>query len=201
MCRLYLKISVRMWLWMGELLNYSCGILLEDYNRLRPLSYHGADVFLLAFSLISEASYENVVKKWIPELRHYAPGVPIESPPSINDASDRINRRGETVDEKIKRLDVELSRYKEEIKKTRPDPAQEAVKARTMRAVKARTMRVLKQKRMYEGQRDMLYNQTFNLDQVSFAAEGIKDAQQTVCPKELFFFFFPYRIQMFTIEN
>lgn len=26
----------------------------------------------------------------------------------------------------------------------------------------------------------MLYNQTFNLDQVAFAAEGIKDAQQTV---------------------
>uniref|UniRef100_M8C056 Rac-like GTP-binding protein 5 n=1 Tax=Aegilops tauschii TaxID=37682 RepID=M8C056_AEGTA len=45
----------------------------EDYNRLRPLSYRGADVFLLAFSLISKASYEN----WIPELRHYAPGVPI----------------------------------------------------------------------------------------------------------------------------
>ncbi|XLU56851.1 hypothetical protein S245_051499, partial [Arachis hypogaea] len=42
----------------------------EDYNRLRPLSYRGADVFLLAFSLISRASYENVAKKWIPELRH-----------------------------------------------------------------------------------------------------------------------------------
>ncbi|KAG2669478.1 hypothetical protein I3760_14G036700 [Carya illinoinensis] len=41
-------------------------------------------------------------------------------------------------------------------------------------------MRVLKQKRMYEGQRDMLYNQTFNLDQVAFASEGIKDAQQTM---------------------
>ncbi|RWR92335.1 rac-like GTP-binding protein 5 [Cinnamomum micranthum f. kanehirae] len=49
----------------------------EDYNRLRPLSYRGADVFLLAFSLISKASYENVAKKWIPELKHYAPGVPI----------------------------------------------------------------------------------------------------------------------------
>jgi len=95
-----------------------------------------------------------------------------EPPPSVNDASDRINKRGETVDEKIKRLDVELARYKEQIKKTRPGPAQEAVKARAMR--------VLKQKRMYEGQRDMLYNQTFNLDQVSFAAEGIKDAQQTM---------------------
>ncbi|KAI3799598.1 hypothetical protein L1987_34897 [Smallanthus sonchifolius] len=95
-----------------------------------------------------------------------------ELPPSLNDASDRINKRGETVDEKIKKLDVELARYKEQIKKTRPGPAQEAVKARAMR--------VLKQKRMYEGQRDMLDNQTFNLDQVAFASEGIKDAQQTM---------------------
>ncbi|KAK6156233.1 hypothetical protein DH2020_010481 [Rehmannia glutinosa] len=100
-----------------------------------------------------------------------------EPPPSVSDASDRINKRGETVDEKIKRLDAELARYKEQIKKTRPGPAQEAVKARAMR--------VLKQKRMYEGQRDMLYNQTFNLDQVAFAAEGIKDAQQTNLQDEM----------------
>lgn len=95
-----------------------------------------------------------------------------EPPPTIEDATDRINKRGDTVDEKIKKLDVELSRYRDQIKKTRPGPAQEAVKARAMR--------VLKQKKMYEGQRDMLYNQTFNLDQVAFAAEGIKDAQQTM---------------------
>ncbi|KAL9269777.1 Vacuolar protein sorting-associated protein 60.1-like protein [Drosera capensis] len=98
-----------------------------------------------------------------------------DPPPSVQDASDRINKRGENVDDKIKKLDAELARYKEQIKKTRPGPAQEAVKARAMR--------VLKQKRMYEGQRDMLYNQTFNLDQVAFAAEGIKDAQQTVRTK------------------
>ncbi|XP_043691520.1 vacuolar protein sorting-associated protein 60.1-like isoform X2 [Telopea speciosissima] len=95
-----------------------------------------------------------------------------EPPPSIQDASNRLNTRGENVDEKIKKLDAELTRYREQIKKTRPGPAQEAVKARAMR--------VLKQKRMYEEQRDMLYNQTFNLDQVSFAAEGLKDAQQTM---------------------
>lgn len=34
--------------------------------------------------------------------------------------------------------------------------------------------------RRFEGQRDQLYNQTFNLEQVSFATESIKDAQQTV---------------------
>ncbi|KAB5524941.1 hypothetical protein DKX38_022690 [Salix brachista] len=49
----------------------------EDYNRLRPLSYRGADVFVLAFSLVSRASYENVLKKWVPELQHFAPGVPV----------------------------------------------------------------------------------------------------------------------------
>ncbi|MBA0629441.1 hypothetical protein Goshw_009551 [Gossypium schwendimanii] len=95
-----------------------------------------------------------------------------EPPPSIQDASDRINKRGDNVEEKLKKLDAELSRYKEQIKKTRPGPAQEAIKARAMR--------VLKQKRMYEGQRDMLYSQTFNLDQVAFASEGLKDAQQTM---------------------
>ncbi|CAN6911116.1 unnamed protein product [Brassica oleracea var. botrytis] len=67
---------------LGLMESFVCVFLLdetgqEDYNRLRPLSYRGADVFLLAFSLVSKASYENVSKKWVPELRHYAPGVPI----------------------------------------------------------------------------------------------------------------------------
>ncbi|XVE52402.1 hypothetical protein DITRI_Ditri02bG0119400 [Diplodiscus trichospermus] len=94
-----------------------------------------------------------------------------ELPPSVQDASERINKRGDIVDEKLKKLDAELSRYKEQIKKTRPGPAQEAIKARAMR--------VLKQKRIYEGQRDMLYSRSFNLDQVASASEGPKDAQET----------------------
>jgi GTPase SAR1 family protein len=43
----------------------------EDYNRLRPLSYRGADVFLLAFSLTSRASYENTHKKVASLLRPF----------------------------------------------------------------------------------------------------------------------------------
>ncbi|KAJ0971801.1 hypothetical protein J5N97_019760 [Dioscorea zingiberensis] len=49
----------------------------EDLSKLRPLSYRGADIFLLVFSLVSRASYENVFKKWMPELRRFAPNVPI----------------------------------------------------------------------------------------------------------------------------
>ncbi|KAL3649928.1 hypothetical protein CASFOL_006331 [Castilleja foliolosa] len=91
---------------------------------------------------------------------------------SIQDTSDRITKRGDNVEEKIKKLDADLNRYKEQIKKTRPGPAQEAVKARAIRA--------LKQKRTYEGQREMLYDQIFNLDQAAYAAQELKDAQQTL---------------------
>lgn len=39
---------------------------------------------------------------------------------------------------------------------------------------------VLKQKRLYEGQREQLYNQQFNMDQTAFTLESIKDSVQTV---------------------
>ena len=35
----------------------------EDYDRLRPLSYPQTDVFLVCFSVISPASFENVKEK------------------------------------------------------------------------------------------------------------------------------------------
>ncbi|XP_039669749.1 ras-related C3 botulinum toxin substrate 2-like, partial [Perca fluviatilis] len=35
----------------------------EDYDRLRPLSYPQTDVFLICFSLVSPASYDNVRTK------------------------------------------------------------------------------------------------------------------------------------------
>jgi len=49
----------------------------EDYDRLRPLSYPQTDVFLICFSLISPASFENVRLKWFPEISHHCPGKPI----------------------------------------------------------------------------------------------------------------------------
>ncbi|WP_300527527.1 Rho family protein [Maricaulis sp.] len=49
----------------------------EDYDRLRPLSYPQTDVFILAFSVISPSSFGNVTSRWLPEIRHHAPDVPI----------------------------------------------------------------------------------------------------------------------------
>merc|ERR1712048_1137163 len=49
----------------------------EDYDRLRPLSYPDADVFLICYSVASKASFENITGKWHPELKHHASGVPV----------------------------------------------------------------------------------------------------------------------------
>eukprot|EP01088_Endostelium_zonatum_P003046 TRINITY_DN13_c0_g2_i5.p1 TRINITY_DN13_c0_g2~~TRINITY_DN13_c0_g2_i5.p1 ORF type:complete len:203 (+),score=66.60 TRINITY_DN13_c0_g2_i5:66-674(+) len=48
----------------------------EDYDRLRPLSYPQTDVFLMAFSIVSPPSFENVRSKWNPEVTHHCPNAP-----------------------------------------------------------------------------------------------------------------------------
>jgi Ras-related C3 botulinum toxin substrate 1 len=48
----------------------------EEYDRLRPLSYPGADVVLLCFSTVSQASYDAIRDKWAPEVNHYIHEVP-----------------------------------------------------------------------------------------------------------------------------
>ncbi|CAH3182055.1 unnamed protein product, partial [Porites lobata] len=47
-----------------------------DYDRLRPLSYPQTDVFLVCFSVVSPASFENVKEKWVPEITHHCPKTP-----------------------------------------------------------------------------------------------------------------------------
>ena len=49
----------------------------EDYDRLRPLSYPGTDVFLVCYSVVDPESFENVMKKWLPELKTNAQPVPV----------------------------------------------------------------------------------------------------------------------------
>ncbi|XP_023233469.1 ras-related protein ced-10-like [Centruroides sculpturatus] len=71
--------------------NYSCTMSCDDvtvsltlwdtagqeaYERLRPLSYSGTDVFLLCFSVDNINSYENISTMWHPEIIHYCPRTP-----------------------------------------------------------------------------------------------------------------------------
>ena len=45
----------------------------DDYDRLRPLSYPGTDIFMITFSVASHTSLANVTHKWVPEIRHHSP--------------------------------------------------------------------------------------------------------------------------------
>ncbi|KAI1933602.1 Rho GTPase [Ophidiomyces ophidiicola] len=49
----------------------------EDYERLRPLAYSKAHVLLIAFSVDTPDSLENVKHKWIGEAKERCPNVPI----------------------------------------------------------------------------------------------------------------------------
>lgn len=92
--------------------------------------------------------------------------------PTMDEAVDKLNTRGDSVDEKIRKLDEQLAKHKDIIKKTRPGPAQEAAKRRALT--------VLKQKRLYESQRDQLYNQQYNVEQTTFAMTSMQDTVHTV---------------------
>ena len=61
-------ISIQFW----NFKNYILYIGQEDYDRLRPLSYPQTDVFLICFSLVSPASYQNVKAKVFTTSINYA---------------------------------------------------------------------------------------------------------------------------------
>ncbi|WP_411023650.1 GTP-binding protein, partial [Salmonella sp. s51228] len=61
------KVKLQIWDTAGQ----------EEYDRLRPLSYPDTDVILLCYSVDNPDSLENISEKWVPEVRHFCPTVPI----------------------------------------------------------------------------------------------------------------------------
>ena len=45
----------------------------EEYDTLRPLSYPGAHLFLVCFSVAEPASFKSVEENWVPEIKHHCP--------------------------------------------------------------------------------------------------------------------------------
>ena len=83
-----------------------------------------------------------------------------------------MDARAQSIDQKIKLIDQQLAKSRDQIKKIRPGPSQDAVKKRALI--------ILKQKKMYEHQRDQLYSQQYNVDSVAFATENAKATVDTV---------------------
>ena len=71
--------------------NYTCTLMVDgkpvmlalfdtagqfEMDRLRPLSYGGADLFLVVFSVVDRNSFDNIRSAWVPEITHYSPKTP-----------------------------------------------------------------------------------------------------------------------------
>lgn len=53
----------------------TCGM--TDYDSVRHLGYNGVDVFIICFSIANPTSFDNVKNKWLPEVKHHDPKLPI----------------------------------------------------------------------------------------------------------------------------
>ena len=49
----------------------------EEYERLRPLAYPETDVVLICYCIDNPYSLDNIEEKWVPEVRHFCPTIPI----------------------------------------------------------------------------------------------------------------------------
>lgn len=92
--------------------------------------------------------------------------------PSLDEASQGLGGRLQSMDDKIESLETELRGYKDKIKKSKSVAAK--------KQLQKRALEVLKRKRMYEQQRDQMAGQQFNIDQTSFGLESAKASIDTV---------------------
>lgn len=92
--------------------------------------------------------------------------------PSLQSAITAAEQRADGVEVKLRKLDGELARYRDQMKKMRDGPGKQAVQRRAMG--------VLKQKRMYEAQLTQLQQQSFNMEQATMTTDNLRNTMATV---------------------
>ncbi|KAJ1514036.1 hypothetical protein HMI55_005020 [Coelomomyces lativittatus] len=95
-----------------------------------------------------------------------------QAKPSLTNVISTTDERADVIETKIKKLDIELTKYKGQLSKLRDGPGKEALKQRAMR--------VLKQKKQYESQYEQLRQQSFNLEQTAMTTENLKNTMVAV---------------------
>ncbi|KAG1892226.1 Snf7 family [Suillus subluteus] len=85
---------------------------------------------------------------------------------TLQDAINATDARVASVEVKIKKLDGELFRYKEQMSKLRNGPGKNAIQQRALR--------------LYEGQLNQLQQQTFNMESAALTTDNLRNTMATV---------------------
>ncbi|KAJ2956778.1 hypothetical protein NQZ79_g7444 [Umbelopsis isabellina] len=91
---------------------------------------------------------------------------------SIEYLAAKTDVRSDAIEVKIRKLDAELTRYRDQMKKMREGPAK--------KSVQQKALRVLKQRKLYEAQRDNLQQQSFNMEQAQMTNDNLRNVMTTV---------------------
>lgn len=70
----------------------------NQYDRVRPTAYPDTDVIFLCFAIDSQLSLKNVETKWLPEVKHFCPKVPIILIGNKKDLRDQFKAKVATVE-------------------------------------------------------------------------------------------------------
>jgi len=92
--------------------------------------------------------------------------------PTLNSAISNVDSRIESIDVKLRKLNDELSAYQQRLAKMRDGPGKTAIKQKALK--------VLQQRKMYEGQRDQLQQQSWNMEQAGMMQDNLKNTMTTV---------------------
>ena len=92
--------------------------------------------------------------------------------PTLQGAISGLDTRVESIDVKLTKLNAELSTYQQRMAKMRDGPGKSALKQKALK--------VLQQRKMYEGQREQLQQQSWNMEQAGMMQDNLKNVMVTV---------------------
>ncbi|KAK7894792.1 Vacuolar protein-sorting-associated protein 60 [Exophiala xenobiotica] len=92
--------------------------------------------------------------------------------PTLTSAISNVDTRIGSIDVKLKETNAELSTYQQKLNKMRDGPGKQAIKQKALK--------VLQRRKMYESQRDQLYQQSWNMEQAGMMQDNLKNVMTTV---------------------
>ncbi|KAI9811213.1 MAG: hypothetical protein M1827_005545 [Pycnora praestabilis] len=92
--------------------------------------------------------------------------------PTLTSAISNVDTHVESLDVKLAKLNAELTTYQQRMAKMRDGPGKTAIKQKALK--------ILQRRKMYEGQRDQLQQQSWNMEQAGMMQDNLKNVMTTV---------------------